>query len=77
MVAQAKFRQSIDHYKKAQLVLPGNEQSHLLFFNIGLAYAKWGKYKEARQYVNLALIRQPDYLKASQLLQKIDERVSA
>lgn len=77
LVARAKFKQSIEHYKKAQFVLPGNEQSHLLFFNIGLAYAKWGKLSEARKYVNLALIRQPNYEKAINLLQKIEERLSA
>ena len=71
LVARSKFKESISHYKKAQYVMPGNDQSHLLFFNIGLAYAKWGKYNEARQYVTLALIRQPDYVKAAQLLAKI------
>lgn len=77
LVSKSQFHESIRHYKKAQLVLPGNEQGHLLFFNIGLAYAKWGKYKQARQYVNLALVRDPDYTKATQLLKRIDERLSA
>lgn len=77
LVAQEKFEQSIQHYKNAQKVIPGNEQSHLLFLNIGLAYAKWGKYKEARQYASLALIRRPEYQKATQLLKKIEERLAA
>jgi tetratricopeptide (TPR) repeat protein len=77
LVARSKFQESIEHYKKAQLVLPGNEQSHLLFFNIGLAYAKWGRFSQARQYVGLALIRHPEYAKASDLLEKLDSRVSA
>jgi tetratricopeptide (TPR) repeat protein len=77
LVAKSKFQDSIEHYKNAQFVLPGNEQSHLLFFNIGLAYAKWGKLAEARNYVKLALIRQPGYAKASELLDKIEGRQSA
>lgn len=77
LVAKARFSESIAHYKKAQFVLPGNEQSHLLFFNLGLAYAKWGRFAEAKRYVDLALIRQPGYAKAIDLLAKIDERLSA
>lgn len=77
LVSRARFVESIEHYKKAQMVIPGNEQSHLLFFNIGLAYAKWGRFTEARKYVNLALVRQPHYDKAAQLLRRIDDRASA
>lgn len=77
LVSRARFVESIEHYKKAQMVIPGNEQSHLLFFNIGLAYARWGRFAEARKYANLALVRQPHYEKAAQLLRRIDDRASA
>lgn len=75
LVEQKKFEESIDHYKKAQYVLPGNDQGHLLFFNIGLAYAKWGKFTEASRYLKLALVRDPCYTKAVTLLKTLGSRV--
>lgn len=77
LVQQGKFSASIDHYRWAQYVLPGNDQSHLLFFNIALAYAKWGKIREALGYARLAKVRSPDYDKAQTLLKKLEERRSA
>lgn len=77
LVEQRRFEESIEHYKKAQFVLPGNDQGHLLFFNIGLAYAKWGKLSEAARYIRLALARDPCYDKAVTLLKTIETRVSA
>jgi tetratricopeptide (TPR) repeat protein len=77
LVSKSRFVESIEHYKKAQMVIPGNDLSHLLFFNIGLAYAKWGRFTEARQYANLALVRKPHYDKAAQLLSRIDQKISA
>lgn len=77
LVEQRKFAESIEHYKKAQFVLPGNDQNHLLFFNIGLAYAKWGKLHEAVRYARLALIREPCYEKAESLLKSIEQRQTA
>lgn len=72
MVEQGRYQSSIEHYRWAQFVLPGNEQAHLLFFNIALAYAKWGKISEAMSYARLAKTRTPDYEKASQLVQKLE-----
>lgn len=77
LVEQRRFPESIDHYKKAQYVLPGNDSSHLLFFNIGLAYAKWGKLTEAVKYIRLALIREPCYERAATLLKSLQEREQA
>ena len=77
LVEQKRYPESIDHYKRAQFVLPGNDGGHLLFFNIGLAYAKWGKLSEAVKYIRLALIREPCYERAAALLKSLQERGQA
>ncbi len=77
MVEDGKFEESINHYTRAQYVLPGNTESHCLFLNIGLAYAKWGRFREALRYARLALAREPGYDKAVQLVSWIEQRKSA
>lgn len=75
LVRAGKYAESIEHYKKAQMVLPTNTNRHQILFNIGLAYAKWGKFGEARQYAQLALAREPNYAKAAQLLRTVEDRL--
>jgi tetratricopeptide (TPR) repeat protein len=77
LVEQKKYSESIALYLQAQYVLPGNEVSHLLFFNIGLAFAKWGRVKEAQKYVNLALIKEPKYERATLLMKTLDNKSAA
>jgi tetratricopeptide (TPR) repeat protein len=72
LVDQKQFEKAINHYKKAQYVLPSNEQSHLVFFNIALAYLKWGKVVQALSYAKLAITRDPRYDKASKLIAHIE-----
>lgn len=76
LVRAGRYEASIEHYKKAQIVLPTNTNRHQILFNIGLAYAKWGKFSEARQYAQLALAREPNYAKAAQLLRTVEDRLS-
>ncbi|MEY4064103.1 MAG: hypothetical protein RIR26_311 [Pseudomonadota bacterium] len=76
LVKEGRFKESIEHYKKAQLVLPSNNNRHQILFNIGLAYAKWGKFVEAKQYAQLALARDPEYEKAFQLLKSVEARLT-
>jgi tetratricopeptide (TPR) repeat protein len=76
-VDSQQFAKAIHHYKRAQFVLPGNEQSHLVFFNIALAYLKWGRLGEALSYARLAVTREPFYEKATKLLDLIEKRLSA
>ncbi|MEY3901470.1 MAG: hypothetical protein RL189_776 [Pseudomonadota bacterium] len=64
LVKAGRYDESIEHYKKAQDLLPNNNVQHLLLLNIGIAYAKWGKFAEAKQYAELALVEQPDYQKS-------------
>ncbi len=75
LVRAGRYEESIEHYKKAQMVLPTNTNRHQILFNIGLAYAKWGKFNEAKQYAQLALAREPSYAKAAQLLRTMEERL--
>jgi tetratricopeptide (TPR) repeat protein len=76
LVRAGRYEESIEHYKKAQLVLPTNTNRHQILFNIGLAYAKWGRFLEARQYAQLALAREPNYAKAAQLLKTMEDRLT-
>ncbi len=73
LVDQKQFEKAINHYKKAQYVLPSNDQSHLVFFNIALAYLKWGKIMLAMSYAKLAITRDPRYDKASKLIAQIEQ----
>lgn len=75
LVRAGRYEESIEHYKKAQMVLPTNTNRHQILFNIGLAYAKWGRFSEARQYAQLALAREPNYAKAAQLLRTVEDRL--
>jgi len=76
LVRAGRYEESIEHYKKAQMVLPTNTNRHQILFNIGLAYAKWGRFAEARQYAQLALAREPNYAKAAQLLRTMEDRLT-
>ena len=74
MVRKSHYEDALKHYTKAQYVLPQQEKGPLLFYNIGLCYARWSKPEMAREFLKLALIKEPNYKKARQLLTQIDER---
>jgi len=73
LVKESRFSEAIECYKNAQFVMPTNTLSHLLLLNIGIAYAKWGKASEARQYAQLAIAREPKYQKAFRLLKSLED----
>ena len=75
LVKLHKYREALDHYKKAQYVLPQQEKGSMLYYNIGLCYSRWGRYNLAREYLNLALVKDPGYKKARRLLRQIEDRV--
>lgn len=77
MVKKKQFEQALEHYKKAQYVLPQQEKDSMLMFNIGLCYSRWGRLNLAREYLSLALIKDPSYEKAQRLLSQINEKVRA
>ncbi len=76
LVHKRRFEQALEVYKKAQYVLPNQEKGPLLFFNIGLCYSRWGKINLAREYLKLALIKEPTYEKASRLLNRLTPFIS-
>lgn len=76
LVRHGKFEESLEHYTKAQYVLPQQEKGPMLFYNIGLCYAKWGKYSKAIEFLRIALIKDPSYRKAQELLEKVYQKES-
>lgn len=65
------YEEALSHYLKAQYVLPQQEKGPMLFYNIGLCYSKWGKYDEAKRFLEIALIKEPNYKKAKKLIEHI------
>jgi tetratricopeptide (TPR) repeat protein len=71
MVSNQEFAQALEHYKKAQFILPSHEKGALIFYNIALCYSKWGKPQSAVQFARLAVAKDPDYEKAKELLFRV------
>lgn len=72
MVRRSKFEEALEHYTRAQYVLPQQDKGPLLFYNIGLCYARWGKHKMAKEFLKIALIKEPTYRKAQKLLDQVE-----
>ncbi len=72
MVKLGKYQEAMEHYTKAQYVIPHQEKSPLLFYNIGLCYHKWDKNDLAKEFLKIALIKEPNYKKAEKLLERIN-----
>lgn len=72
MVKQKKFSEALEHYTKAQYVLPQQEKGPMLFYNIGLCYYRWGREDLAQEFLKIALIKEPGYRKARTLLDAIN-----
>ena len=73
MVKAQKYADALEHYSKAQYVLPQQEKGPQLFYNIGLCYARWGKNPMAKEFLKLALIKEPNYKKAQRLLDQVQQ----
>ena len=71
LVNQRKYKEALEHYTKAQYVLPQQDKSALLFYNIGLCYARWGQALMACEFLRIALIKDPMYKKAQRLLARL------
>ncbi len=71
MVKANQFKEALEHYSKAQFVLPQQEKGPMLFFNIGLCYSRWGRPDMAAEFLKIALIKEPNYLKARRLLDQV------
>ncbi|MEZ4741708.1 MAG: hypothetical protein R3B45_04555 [Bdellovibrionota bacterium] len=73
LVKEKKYAEALEHYVKAQYVLPQQEKGPLLFYNIALCYYRWGNTELACDYIKIALIKDPEYQKAKNLLKSIQE----
>ena len=76
LVKEERYEDALEHYTKAQYVIPHQDKGPLLFYNIGLCYSKWGKEDLAAQFLRLALVKSPDYKKAQSLLNRINKPIS-
>ena len=68
LVKSGRFQAALDHYSKAQYVLPYQDKGPMLFYNMGLCYSRWGRTDLAMQFLKIALIKEPNYKKAFRLL---------
>ena len=68
LVRDKNFERALQHYIKAQHVLPQSNKSPQLLFNMALCYAKWGRQEMAAKFLHLAIIKNPGYEKARKLL---------
>jgi tetratricopeptide (TPR) repeat protein len=71
LVKAAKYEKALEHYSKAQYVLPQQEKGPQLLYNIALCYAKWGRFPMAEEFLKVALIKEPNYKKAIKLLEQV------
>jgi tetratricopeptide (TPR) repeat protein len=71
LVKKGAYAAALEHYSRAQYVLPQQEKGPQLLYNIALCYAKWGRMPMAEEFLKLALIKEPNYKKASKLLDQV------
>ncbi|MCX6117025.1 MAG: hypothetical protein NT027_05765 [Proteobacteria bacterium] len=76
MVKLDRFDEALEHYSKAQYVLPQQEKGPQLFFNIGLCYSRWNKPNMAKEFLKLALVKEPNYKKAQKLLEALEAKIT-
>ncbi len=72
LVKAGRFPEALELYRRAQFVLPQQEKGPMLFYNMGLCYWRWGRHDVARDFIKLALIKDPGYQKAKVLLARIE-----
>lgn len=73
LAKDGRYAEALEHYSKAQYVLPQQEKSPRLFYNIALCYAKWGRPELAKEFLELALIKEPNYKKAQKTLEALKQ----
>ncbi len=74
LVTAGTYEAALEHYSKAQYILPQQEKGPQLLYNIALCYAKWGRLNMAEEFLVLAVIKEPNYKKAIRLLEQIRAR---
>jgi tetratricopeptide (TPR) repeat protein len=64
LVTAENFADGVKSYMAAIELLNGREHLHLLQYNLGLAYKKWGDNNDALRYFAEAFLTKPDFKKA-------------
>ncbi len=75
LVKKGAYENALEHYSKAQYVLPQQERGPQLLYNIALCYAKWGRTPMAVEFLKLSLIKEPNYKKAAKLLDQVRSKL--
>lgn len=76
LVRKAHYQDALEHYTKAQYVLPQQDKGPMLFYNIGLCYARWGRLEMAKHFLKIAIIKDPKYTKARKLLDAVETQLN-
>lgn len=71
LVKQGSYKKAISHYHDALYVLPAQNKGARLFYNISLALIKSGQLRSASKYLKLALVKDANYEKAQNLLNRL------
>ena len=71
LVRAGRYAQALKHYMQAHFILPDQDKSSYIFYNIGLCHSRWGNRIMAERFLRLALVKNPHYEKAQRLLQRI------
>ncbi len=72
LVHQKSYKEALDHYTSAQYVLGESKNDVKLIYNIALCYWRSGRLEQASKFLQVAIIKNPQYKKAQLLLEEID-----
>ena len=56
-------------------MLPQQDKSPLLFYNMALCYARWHNVQQAIAFLKIALVKEPNYKKAQRMLAELSAKV--
>ena len=73
LVRAGRYAEALKHYMQAHYILPDQDKSSFIFYNIGLCHSRWGNLAMAEKFLRLALVKNPQYDKALRLLQRVKQ----
>jgi tetratricopeptide (TPR) repeat protein len=77
LVLQGAYSKALEFYRKAQYVVSDQQKDPMLLYNMGLCYSRWNKPDQAKLFLQLAIIKKPDYSQAKNLLQSLATSTSS
>jgi tetratricopeptide (TPR) repeat protein len=72
LVLQGDYSNALEFYSKAQYVVLDQKKDPMLFYNMGLCYSRRNKPDYAKVFLELAIIKNPDYIQAKNLLKSLE-----